>query len=84
MNPRPFKCAQLVWKMGGGGWGGEKPSLKGQFVWGKVKQIHFMGDLNSIGEKCMHSESGAFKPIERKWDVRGALLTIIGLHRTYG
>lgn len=31
--------------------GGEKLSLKGQFVWIKVKQIHFMGDLNSIGEK---------------------------------
>lgn len=45
MNPRPFKCAQLVWKMGGegagvGGCGGEKPSLKGQFVWIKVKQIN--------------------------------------------
>lgn len=32
-----------------------EPSLKGQFVWKKVKQIHFMGDLNSVGEKSMHS-----------------------------
>lgn len=28
----------------------EKLSLKGQFVWIKVKQIHFMGDLNSIAK----------------------------------
>lgn len=37
--------------------GGEKPSLKGQFVWIKIKQIHFMGDLNSVGEKHMNSKS---------------------------
>lgn len=56
MNPRPFKCAQLVWKMEEkGAGGGKKPSLKGQFVWIKVKQIHFMGDLNSI-EKHMNSK----------------------------
>lgn len=42
------------WKEKGGG---EKPSLKGQFVWIKVTQIHFMGDLNYIGEKYMNSES---------------------------
>lgn len=41
---------------GGGGVDGRKPSLKGQFVWIKVKQIHFMGDLNSI-EKHMNSKS---------------------------
>lgn len=39
------------------GGGGEKPSLKGQFVRLKVKQIHFMGDLNSIGENHMNSKS---------------------------
>ena len=60
MNPRPFKCAQLVWKIGGesgGGEVGETTSLKGQFAWIKVKQIHFMGDLNSIGEEHMNSKS---------------------------
>lgn len=36
---------------------GEKASLKGQFVWIKVKQIHFMDGLNSIGEKHMNSKS---------------------------
>lgn len=46
--------------------GGEKASLKGQFVWIKVKQIHFMGDLNSTGEKYMNSKSGAFKLMEGK------------------
>ena len=39
-------------------WGvGETTSLKGQFAQIKVKQIHFMGDLNSIGEKHMNSKS---------------------------
>ena len=37
--------------------GGEMTSLKGQFAWIKVKQIHFMGDLNSIGEKHVNSKS---------------------------
>lgn len=60
MNLRPFKCAQLVWKIGGesgSGGVGETTSLKGQFAQIKVKQIHFMGDLNSIGEKRMNSKS---------------------------
>lgn len=42
------------WK---GGEVGETTSLKGQFAWIKVKQIHFMGDLNSIGEEHMNSKS---------------------------
>jgi hypothetical protein len=41
--------------------GGEKPSLKEQFVWIKVKQIYLMGDLNSIGEKCMNLKTGSIK-----------------------
>lgn len=47
MNPVSFKCAQLVWKIGGESeeGAGETTSLKGQFAWIKVKQVHFMGDL---------------------------------------